>query len=679
MDENKKKPVASVDRKRLVILILFVLVLFSLLLIQFYRIQILEGEKWIQEAHKQHFFIVKEPFLRGNFFSNTSIKRGHPETPLKLVSDIQKYHLLIDPASIPPTFKKEIANQLISILNIPSIEKSKFKSNFSRKSRSRKLAMWLDPEDKDTIIQWWIPYSRKNHIARNALFFVSDYQRSYPFGKLLGQVLHTIQNNKEEETNQALPTGGLELSCDKYLKGKQGKRRLMRSPLNSLETGEVISNPENGADIYLTINHCLQAIVEEEIAKGVKACKAKGGWAAMMDPRTGEILALAQYPYFYPPDYQLFFNDPKMIEHTRVKAVTDANEPGSVMKPFTIALALKANDELREKGEKEIFDPNEMMDTSNSRFPGRSKPLVDTHFHHYLNMDMALQKSANIYMARLVQRIIERLGNGWYRQALEEVLGFGVKTGLEVPSETKGLLPTPGKKHPNGALEWSTPTPFSMAMGYNLQANSIQILRAYAVIANGGYLVQPTLIRKIIKTKADKTEEILLDNTSPERIQNFPHVLNADIIAKVLNAMKYVTKPGGTARRGEIWGYTEVGKTSTAKKNANGVYSETAYSANFVGFTPIENPAFILIVTMDEPEYGYIPGIGKLHHGGTCCAPVFNEISKRSLEYLGIAPDDPYGYPRGDPRYDSEKAHWIPETRRLQEKYEKWNNKTIKH
>ena len=117
----------------------------------------------------------------------------------------------------------------------------------------------------------------------------------------------------------------------------------MRSPRNSLETEEVIAYPENGADIFLTINPYLQAIAEEEIEKGVKRNNAKGGWVGMMDPRTGEILALAQYPFFYPPDYQKYFNDPRMIEHTKVKAITDANEPGSVLKPFTVAMALKAN------------------------------------------------------------------------------------------------------------------------------------------------------------------------------------------------------------------------------------------------------------------------------------------------------------------------------------------------
>ncbi len=674
MQPSNQDPVGASDRKRLVFISLGIFSFFAILIAQFYRIQILEGDKWTKEAKRQHFFIVKEPFLRGTFFSNASIKRGHPETPQRFVIDIQKFHLYIDPLSIPAEHRSTIAKKLLSLVSFSLTEQLELRPQFDLKSRSRKLAMWLDREQRDLIMQWWLPYARQHKIPRNSLFFVNDYQRSYPFGKLLGQVLHTIQNNKDEVTNQGVPTGGLELYFNKYLKGKQGKRSLMRSPRNSFETDSVIASPQNGADIYLTINHCLQTIAEEEIAKGVKKCKAKSGWAVMMDPKTGEILALAQYPFFHPADYQRYFNDPLLIEVTRLQAITDANEPGSIMKPFTIAVALKANEVLRQRNEAPIFDPDEKMATSNSHFRGRSKPLKDTHLHHFCNLEMALQKSSNIYMARLVEKVVDRLGNNWYRQMLFEAFGFGRKTGIELSSESPGLLPTPGKKHPNGTLEWSVSSPYSMAMGHNIQVSSLQVARAYCILANGGFLVQPTLVKKIVRTNSDGTQDILLDNTKPERIAKFPRVLSQEMVERVVKGMKYTTKPGGTARRADVWGYTEAGKTGTADKIVKGTYSPAHCCSSFVGITPLSDPAFVLVVTMDEPEYGYIPGIGKNHHGGTCSAPVFREIAQRSLEYLGIAPDDPFGYPVGDPRYDKNKADWMPETRRLQEMYEKWNN-----
>lgn len=673
MPKAKIDPPNSKDRKRLLCLSLFLFALFAVLIAQFYTIQMIDGEKWTKVANRQHYFVINEPFMRGTFLSNTSIKKDYLEPPLSFVADVKKFHLFIDPESIPVQRRQPIAEQLAAILELNSEAGAKLRAQLDSKSRSRKLAGWLDVEQREAITQWWRPYARTYKIPRNALFFVNDYQRSYPFGKLLGQVLHTIQNAKDEATSQAFPTGGLELSLNNYLKGKLGKRRMMRSPRNSLETGEVITPPQNGANIHLTINHCLQAIAEEELEKGVKKVKAKSGWAVMMDPYNGDVLALAQYPFFLPPDYQHYFNTPQLIEHTKVKALTDAHEPGSIMKPITIAIALKANEELKRRNAPPIFDPQEMMPTSNSQFPGRKKPLKDTHLHRFLNMSMAIQKSSNIYVARLVERIINALGKDWYRKALCEDFGFGMKTGIELPSESNGVVPLPGKKHPNGALEWSAATPYSLAMGHNIQCNSLQILRAYAAFANGGYLVRPTLIRKVVKTDADGQEQVLVDNTTPERTAQFPRVMAAATARDILQVMKYTTKPGGTARRADVWGYTEAGKTGTADKAVRGVYSPEHVCSSFVGVVPANVPAFVLIVAIDEPEYGYEPGLGKKHHGGFCAAPVFREISKRSLAYLGIAPDDPHGYPSGDPRYDAKKADWMPEILQLQEMYEKWN------
>lgn len=659
------------DQRRLIILAVFLFFLFSTLVIQFYTIQIREGEKWSKRADRQHYLTVKEPFKRGRFISNTSIKHGHPEIEQAYVVDIPKYHLHIDPKSIPREHRGYIAQELMKKLNMSIAEQMQFRGQFERKSRNRRLAMWLDPDMRNTIQSWWSKYAHKHKLPRNALFFVDDYQRSYPFGKSLGQVLHTIQSRKDEKTHQGIPTGGLEFFFNKYLIGKQGKRKLMRSPRNAFETSEVVIPPVHGADVYLTINHYLQAIAEEEIKKGVEACGAKAGWAVMMDPRTGEILALAQYPFYHPAEYINYFTDPDTIDQTRVKAINDAHEPGSIMKAVTLAVALKANEELIAKGEKPMFDPEAKTETSNPHFPGRAKELKDVRLHRFLNMNMAFQKSSNIYMARLYQKVVERLGANWCRKTIQDTFGFGIKTGVELPAETAGLLPTPGKQHANGTLEWSAGTPYTLAMGHNVQASSLQILRAYATFANGGYLVTPTLMRKIVRTGNDGKKEVLADYS--QRSKEFPRVLDEKIANRVVEAMKYVTKEGGTGRRADVWGYTEAGKSGTAEKIIGGTYSKEKYISSFVGFAPAKNAAFVLIVTMDEPKYGYIPGVGKGHHGGTCAGPVFQAIATRSLELLGITKDDPFGYPTQDPRYNSKKADWNVEIQQLKEKYEAWN------
>jgi cell division protein FtsI (penicillin-binding protein 3) len=675
MDREKPKflAVGSQDRKRLVGVSLFIFFLFSILLIQFFRIQIVEGGKWSKKAKAQHQFLVIEPFKRGLFFSNTSLQPGHPDIAQPFVIDVPKFHLYIDPESIPASCKQEMGKMICTYLKIEGKEKEKLLAQFEKKSRSRKLAMWVEKEVHDAIQRWWQGYASQKHLPRNALFFVKDYKRSYPFGKLLGQVLHTVREDRDEKTYQTIPTGGLEMIFNNYLSGSVGKRLMLRSPRHPLDAGQILSLPEDGADVYLTINHYLQAVAEEEIQKAVQKAGAKSGWAIMMEPRTGEIFALAQYPWFEPARYSQYFNDAVLQEHTKIKAVTDPFEPGSIMKPLTLAIALKANMELKKQGKKPIFIPQEKMETSPMKVPGRSKPLKDLRVHRFLNMPLALQKSSNVYMGKLVHRILETLGTDWYRSCLHDIFGFGTKTGVELPSESSGLLPTPGKKYASGALEWSVPTPYSLAMGHNLLANSFQVLRCYAILANGGYDVKPTLVRKIIKKKRDGTQEILLDNTLPERVKGFARLLEPEIVSDVIKAMKYVTKPGGSASKADIYGYTEAGKSGTSEKIVNGIYSKKDHISTFVGFAPVSNPRFVLMIVIDEPEFKYVPGVGKNQHGGQCATPPFREIGLRTLQYLGVEPDDPHGYPIGDPRYDPNKADWVKEAQELRELYLQWN------
>src|SRR5262249_6180162 len=161
-----------------------------------------------------------------------------------LVLDIQKFHLYADVQALPEVQKETIAEVLAYHLPADVRGKEKLRAELGKHGRSRNLAMWLEDEVREAILDWWKPFGRQHHIPRNALYFVSDYQRSYPFGKLLGQVLHTVQHRRDEATGRALPTGGLEYSLNKYLQGKRGKKRLMRSPRNAFEIGEVIEQPK---------------------------------------------------------------------------------------------------------------------------------------------------------------------------------------------------------------------------------------------------------------------------------------------------------------------------------------------------------------------------------------------------------------------------------------------------
>ena len=424
--------------------------------------------------------------------------------------------------------------------------------------------------------------------------------------------------------------------------------------------GTVIAAPQHGADVYLTINHYLQAIAEEEIAKAVKNAGGASGWAIMMDPNTGEIFTWAQYPYFELSSYRTYFNDPKLQPNTIAKAITDPYEPGSIMKPLTLAIGLKANLEQNKRGKPPVFSPQDKVATTIGNFPGRGKPLKDLHTHKFLNFQLGLQKSSNVYMAKLVQKVTESLGDAWYRQALADLFGFGQKTGIELPAESAGLLPRPGKLHPNGKLEWSKATPYSLAMGHNVLANSLQMLRAYGVLASGGYEVTPHLVRKSVRTQEDGTEEVIADHTVAAA--NKRRLLEPEIVKEVTAAMRFVTKPGGTASKANIPGYTEAGKTGTSEKIVGGVYSKRNHISTFIGYAPATDPRFVLLIAIDEPEMKYIPGLGKNQQAGVCCAPAFREIGQRALEYLGV------------PKDDSDNKAWDEEVKKLKTLYDQWNH-----
>lgn len=655
-------------RSRLIAVLITTFALFSLLIVRYFQIQVVEQEKWSRHAFAQHSTLVDIPFRRGTFFSNTEVKNHHYEENQPLALDVVKFHLHIDPSQIPPKCATEMIRALSEKIEIK--DPKRFADQFAMKSRNRRLAMWLDREQKEEIQNWFARYRKSAHLPANALFFVRDYKRSYPFGKLLGQVLHTIRDRKEEETMQGVPTGGLEAFFHEKLKGKKGRRRMLRSPLNTMEADEQVDSPQDGADIYLTINHTLQAIAEEELERGARACEAKGGWAVMMDPHSGELLALAHYPFFEPERYPDYFNDPKKLIQTSVRAISDAHEVGSVMKPLIYALFLQANQELLLEGQEPLFDPLAKMETTRSRFPGRmNHPLKDTSPSRYLNLDMALRKSSNIYIAEVMERLMERKGRLWLRENLCDCFGLSKKTGVELPGEASGFLPSPGRTYSNGALEWSLPTPYSLAMGHNLLVTGVQLVRAYAVLANGGFLVEPTLVKKIVHKNPERCE--VWETSSPKR------VLSSEVTDRIVEAMKYVTKRGGTGWRGDIYGYSEAGKSGTAEKIENGVYSREKYLSSFVGFAPAQvgknTTRFVLLVTLEEPSPTVRLGGSRNYHGGACAAPIFREIARRSLEYLGVAPDDPYGYPRNDPRRDAQKADWLVETAELDALYKSWN------
>ena len=642
-------PLEVIDLARLNILAFSVFLLFSSLILAFYKVQILEFAKWSKIAKTQHKMAVEEPCKRGIFFGR-SLCPSNPKEPIPLVIDLYRYHLHVDPYLIPQEHRLKFTREISKRFGLDAKE---VKLELLKKSRSRRLLSFLTRSEKEAIESWFKEFVALTKVSKKGVFFTQDYKRHYPYGESLGQVLHTYRYDSKR--GLGYPTGGLELFFDPVLKGEKGKKILLRSPRQKIDQDELVEPAKDGFDIQLTIDPVVQAIAEVELEKGVLTAGAKGGSVVIMDPHSGEIMAIASYPFFHPGKVEEYYNDLKKMDATRLRAVNDSFEPGSIMKPISALVALLANQELIDKNRSPLFSPIEMMDVTDTNFPGRLKPIKDVRSHRFLNMRLALQKSSNVYVARLIERVIKNLGEKWYRKQLSDLFLFGKKSGIELPSEHLGMLPEIGKKYQSGLLEWSVPTPFSLAMGYNLQCNQVQILRAFASIVNGGYLVKPTLIQKI----ANPTKTIFEQET--RKSQKLP--LNTFDLDEIKKALAFTTQKGGTAVYGNIRGYTEGGKSGTTEKLVNGSYCATKHYASFIGFAPFQNTKFVMIVGIDEPQYQIIPGLGYNHYGGKCSARVFSRIGEKLLPYLGVAPDDPTDQLLKD------------EVVRLSELYDAWNSR----
>lgn len=643
-------------RLRILIFSSFLALFFAIILGRFFYLQIIEHATWSKIARKQHILHITEPAPRGAFYTS-SASLTTPNRYTRIAFDIPSFHLYIDPYLIPEAKRKQILPWLSSWRNNGS---KNLQTILESSSRHYKIAQFLSIEEKKRAQNEWYTLSKEQGIPKHAILFAQDTKRSYPFGHLCGQLIHTVQKQKDEKRKKRIPTGGLELFFDKELTGKDGLKTILRTPRQKYNTEESCHPAESGKNIYLTIDATLQKIAEEELEKGVKNARAKRGWAILLDPKTGKIRALAEYPFFNPCDYASYFSSTEASEIARSHALQDAFEIGSIMKPIIMAVMLEGNIQLQREGKPPLFDPEEKMALAHLRFPGRKKPLKDVTFHKYLNMDMAIQKSSNVYPAELVERACKTFSAAWVVGSLEEIFGFGKKTGIEMASETSGMLPYPHKKHANGIPMWTKSTGASLAMGHNMTASSLQMAQAFAVLANGGILIPPTLLERVG------------DRAFPPK--EGKRTLSEETAHKVLRAMKFNTKTYGTGWRADIPGYTQAGKSGTAEKVVGKGYDKKKYVSSFAGIAPAKDPYLVIVVSIDEPMYGFIDG-KRNHHGGVCAAPIFSAIGARALEYMGIPKDDPFGYPIPDKRRNPAKMDWGKEVKELKEKYDLWNNK----
>lgn len=411
--------------------------------------------------------------------------------------------------------------------------------------------------------------------------FEKELKRHYPMGSLFAHVIgFTDIDGKGQE--------GLELSLEDSLHGEDGAEVVLRDRqgniVDSLDSPRNKA-PQNGKDIILSLDQRIQTLAYEELNKAVEYHQAKAGTVVVLDARTGEILALANTPAYEP-------NKPGQAdsEQRRNRAVTDMIEPGSAMKPFTIAKALDSG-------------KVDATDTFNT-LPYKIGPATvqDTHVYPTLDVRGIMQKSSNVGTSKLSAMFTPKEMYDFYHD-----LGVGVRMHSGFPGETAGLL--------RSWRRWQKIEQATMSFGYGLQLSLLQLARAYTVLTHDGELLPVSFEKQAVAPKGKR-------------------VIKASTAKKVRELMVSVTEAGGTGTAGAVDGFDVGAKTGTARKLVNGRYVDNKHVATFIGFAPAKNPRVIVAVTIDEPTAnGY--------YGGVVTGPPFKKIMGGSLNILGVSPTKP--------------------------------------
>jgi cell division protein FtsI (penicillin-binding protein 3) len=419
--------------------------------------------------------------------------------------------------------------------------------------------------------------------------FIPYNVRYYPMGSIAAHVLGGVNNDGGLE--------GVELKFNKLLAGRDGSKRTLkdarRRPL-FVDADDYIS-AQHGQHLILTIDANIQSIAEQELASACEKFKAQSGEVVVLDPWTGDVLALANYPTFNPQAL-----GEATMDRRRNRALVDPYEPGSTLKPFIAGPALAAK----------ITRPSEVFPISGPSWgAGYGRRIIrDVHGYSRLAFWDVLVKSSNIGMCMLGQR----MGNGGLYTALKS-FNFGSRTGIELPGEDPGLV--------NALKKWNRFSTESIAQGYEMRVTPLQLARGMTAYANGGRLVEPRVVKGTVG------EDGAIEPMLRTPFSRLPQVIDADTSAQVRRILADVPVRG-TAQRARSGKYNLFGKTGTAHSAVNGSYNESNYTSSFVGGAPFENPRVVIAMVIHNPDKSLA------HYGGTVAAPAAGNVLQRTLDYL---------------------------------------------
>jgi cell division protein FtsI (penicillin-binding protein 3) len=509
------------------------------------KLQLVDADEWQLRAEEQHEKQSTIPAPRGTIYDRDGVP---------LAASSEAFRINIAPNDVVD--RRALAKRL----------------QVNTKLDQKTIKRSLDPRRK-----WVVLPGRYDTSVRQALDGVAGVHfdrvqmRFYPRGAIAAEILGAVNSN-----GKAL--SGVELEFDSVLAGEPGIALVRRGPRGQAIPGAMVpaQEPHPGRDIYLTIDSDLQEIATEALLAAVQSTKARGGDLLLADPRTGEILASANVRAAVADNW---------------RAATEPYEPGSTLKPFTIATLLA---EKAARLTDSVF-------AENGTYTNEGRTLRDVHAMGWTSVAGALQHSSNIALAKLSARMAPQQQYQYLR-----AFGFGSPTAVRYPSESGGLLRRPA--------QWSRFSQASLAIGYEISVTPLQMVLAYGAIANGGVLMEPRLVREVRSRDAREKQEFeprVVRRVIPERVANDIRKVLIDVVE---------TGTGGQAALGP---YAVAGKTGTARSFRDGRYESGAYTASFAGFFPADKPQLVFLVKLEAPQGAY--------YGGVTAAPVTRATLEAAL------------------------------------------------
>lgn len=541
-----------------------------------FYLQILQHDRYVEIARKQSQGTLFTLPVRGKVFD----RNLHP-----LAESIDTKSVVMLTAQIDTT-----SQPLQQVSNVLDINLSDLTPENLQGTRLTYLKRKLSPDELTETRDLW----SDQKIVTSGIFLVPDTKRFYPQQKLASHILGFTGLDEQGYDNHGLE--GLEFYYDDYLRGHAEQYSVpMDARRNSLKSWE-LDVQNTGNSLVLTIDKNIQFMVERELEATFRNERARHATVIVMNPHTGEILAMANYPDFNPNEFQQY---PQ--RYYKNLAVAWDYEPGSTFKIIQTAAAF----------EEGILNPYDRLDNQGHFHSGAERPASEWRELGYLSVEQILIKSSNVG----AMMISETLGEQRFYDYMTK-FGFGAATGVDLPGEVTGKLRPPE--------EWSSLSLQSLSIGQEISVTPLQMARAFAVIANGGILYRPYIVKEIHDSSGTPIARV-----EPTMIRRVISPKNAQLIRQILaNVVEQ-----GTGNRAATNGYRVAGKTGTAQKfnRATGDYSSTSLVTSFIGFAPVDYPEVVIAAIVDEPAQN--------EWGGTVAAPLFKRIAERLLPYLDIPPD----------------------------------------